>query len=85
MKTDGLLYIYAPMCGTCAIAEKMLTVVEAMDETIDIEKRDANLIPKELETYRVMSVPALLKLENGRVVDRLYAFQNVQHVLSFVQ
>lgn len=85
MVTDGLLYIYAPMCGTCAVAERMLTVVEAIDPKLEIKKRDANYIPKELETYQVMSVPALLKLENGRVIDRMYAFQNVQHVLSFVQ
>ncbi|MFN4215253.1 thioredoxin family protein [Exiguobacterium sp.] len=85
MMTDGLLYIYAPMCGTCAVAERMLTVVEAIDQELKIEKRDANFIPQELEAYQVMSVPALLKLENGRVTDRLYAFQNVQHILSFVQ
>ena len=85
MITDGFLYIYAPMCGTCAVAEKMLTVVEAVDPEIQIEKHDANYIPNELEAYQVMSVPALLKLENGEVQDRLYAFQNVQHVLSFVK
>ena len=85
MMTDGLLYIYAPLCGTCAVAERMLSVVEAIDPKIQIEKRDANFIPNELEAYQVMSVPALLKLENGQVRDRLYAFQNVQHVLSFVK
>nr|WP_285801049.1 thioredoxin family protein [Exiguobacterium sp. s151] len=85
MMTDGFLYIYAPMCGTCAVAERMLSVVEAVDPELKIEKRDANFIPNELEAYQVMSVPALLKLENGQVRDRLYAFQNVQHVLSFVK
>lgn len=85
MITDGLLYIYAPMCGTCAVAEKMLKVVETIDADLHIEKRDANYIPDELDAYQVMSVPALLKLENGQVRDRLYAFQNVQHVLSFVK
>ncbi|STO07606.1 thioredoxin [Exiguobacterium aurantiacum] len=85
MITDGLLYIYAPMCGTCAVAERMLAVVEAVDPTLEIEKHDANFIPNELEAYQVMSVPALLKLEDGQVRDRLYAFQNVQHVLSFVK
>nr|WP_233546646.1 thioredoxin family protein [Exiguobacterium sp. AM39-5BH] len=83
--TDGFLYIYAPMCGTCAVAERMLAVVEAVDPELKIEKRDANFIPKELEVYQIMSVPALLKLENGQVRDRLYAFQNVQNVLSFVK
>jgi len=85
MMTDGFLYIYAPMCGTCAVAERMLSVVEAVDPELKIEKRDANFIPNELEAYQVMSVPALLKLENGQVRDCLYAFQNVQHVLSFVK
>lgn len=85
MISDGLLYIYAPMCGTCAVAERMLAVVEAVDPELAIEKRDANFIPHELEAYQVMSVPALLKLKDGQVEDRLYAFQNVQHVLSFVK
>lgn len=85
MITDGFLYIYAPMCGTCVVAERMLSVVEAVDPELQIEKRDANFIPNELEAYQVMSVPALLKLENGQVRDRLYAFQNVQNVLSFVK
>jgi hypothetical protein len=28
---NGLLYIYAPMCGTCAIAQRMLDIVEATE------------------------------------------------------
>lgn len=81
--TNGLLYVYAPMCGTCAIASRMLEIVEATKDEEWIQKANGNFIPEFLEQAQVMSVPALLKVKDNQVVERLYAFQNVQNVFAF--
>jgi len=80
---NGFLYVYAPMCGTCAIASRMLTIVEATKDGEWIQQANGNFIPEVLEQAQVMSVPALLKIEDNRVVSRLYAFQSVQNVFAF--
>ncbi|WP_026830067.1 thioredoxin family protein [Exiguobacterium antarcticum] len=80
---NGLLYVYAPMCGTCAIASRMLEIVEATKDGEWIEQANGNFIPDFLEQAQVMSVPALLKIEENQVVSRLYAFQSVQNVFAF--
>jgi len=83
--SDGILYVYAPMCGTCAVARRMLEVVEAVRPDVAVHSANGNFIPVFMERERVMSVPALLRLEEGRVVDRIYAFQSVENVLLFCQ
>ncbi|AFS71291.1 thioredoxin family protein [Exiguobacterium antarcticum] len=80
---NGLLYVYAPMCGTCAIASRMLEVVEATKDGEWIQQANGNFIPDFLEQAQVMSVPALLKIEENQVTARLYAFQSVQNVFAF--
>jgi hypothetical protein len=82
---NGLLYVYAPMCGTCAIAERMLAIVEATESGHSIQEANGNFIPDFLEYARVLSVPALLRIEENQVVERLYAFQSVQNVFAFCQ
>lgn len=85
MIETGYAYIYAPVCGTCALAEKMLEVALAVRPHVTVEKYNANVIRETLEKHQVMSVPALLKLENGVVTRRMYAFQNVQNVMEFFE
>lgn len=59
---NGFLYVYAPMCGTCAIASRMLEIVEATKDGEWIQQANGNFIPEFLEHAQVMSVPALLKI-----------------------
>ncbi|MGL4522487.1 MAG: thioredoxin family protein [Bacilli bacterium] len=78
------LYVYAPLCGTCHVAEKMVTVVEEIIGQ-EVERMDANYMEKQLFAWEVESVPCLLLIANGKVQRRMYRFESVPNVLAFVQ
>ncbi|WP_163098937.1 thioredoxin family protein [Peribacillus alkalitolerans] len=76
------LYIYTPICGTCQVASKMLTVVESMLPELKIERIDLNFLPDIANHYKIESVPCFLLFENGTLVERIYAFQSVPDLLA---
>lgn len=42
MKQSGLFYLFTPMCGTCQVAGKMLTITEQLLQNLPIGKADLN-------------------------------------------
>lgn len=79
MKTSALsaFYLYTPLCGTCAVASKMMEVVEHVVSDIPIGKANLNYIQDVAFDYEVESVPCLIISKNGKVHDKIYAFQSV--------
>jgi len=80
----GLVYFYTPMCGTCQVASKMLQVIEKLVE-VDMGKMNLNFFPKLAEHFQIESVPCLLFVKNGEVVEMLYAFRSVPFLLEKVK
>lgn len=81
-KTDqSILYIYTPMCGTCQVASKMLTVCEQLiDEPVP--QLNANYSPELMEEFQVESVPCLLIKKAPNAFEKVYAFQSVPYLLE---
>ena len=79
---SGLVYFYTPICGTCQLASKMIAVVEELLPGKPIVKVDLNYYPILSEKLRVESVPCLLKLDAGIVIDKIYAFKSVTNLLE---
>ncbi|WP_301108866.1 thioredoxin family protein [Sporosarcina sp.] len=75
-------YLFTPMCGTCAVASKMLTVIEAMRPELKIGKADLNYTEQLAYDYEIESVPCLLVHRPGQPVEKIYAFQSVPHLLE---
>lgn len=75
-------YLFTPICGTCAVASKMLSVVEAMRSDLSIGKADLNYVQELTAEYEIESVPCLLIHRPGQPVEKLYAFQSVPHLLE---
>lgn len=71
------LYLYTPLCGTCQVAGKMLSVVEQLLPERKWLKADLNYVPTLAEQYSIESVPCLLVLSNDELVKKIYAFQSV--------
>jgi thiol-disulfide isomerase/thioredoxin len=71
------LYLYTPLCGTCQVAGKMLSVVEQLLPKHHWLKADLNYVPSLAEQYSIESVPCLLVLRNNELVKKIYAFQSV--------
>lgn len=79
-KRTGCLYFYTPMCGTCQVAGKMLTVIEQLLPKIDYGKADLNFIPEMAERFEIESVPCLIIVNKGEVQEKIYAFQSVPYL-----
>ncbi|MBS4173963.1 thioredoxin family protein [Bacillus sp. FJAT-49736] len=75
-----ILYLYTPLCGTCQVASKILGVIEELLPALQMFKADLNYFPKLAEEFQIESVPCLLLLQNGRLKEKIYAFQSVPYI-----
>jgi len=80
--SESLFYLYTPMCGTCAIASKMMEVIVAMKPDLPIGKADLNYVEDLAVDYQIESVPCLLIQKNGEVVHKIYAFHSIPYLLE---
>ena len=73
-------YLYAPMCGTCQVASKMMEVVEELLPNVKIGQANLNYVEQIAVSQKIESVPCLLISENGQVREKIYAFQSVPYI-----
>ncbi|WML47048.1 thioredoxin family protein [Neobacillus sp. PS3-34] len=78
----GLVYFYTPMCGTCQLASKMLRVISEMKPDLEIGKMDLNYTPELAQSLSVESVPCLLFIKGGEIIEMIYAFHSVPFLLD---
>ena len=78
------LYLYTPMCGTCQIASKMMTVVAELMPSVIIGKSDLNYLPQKAIDWQIESVPCLLHVKKGIVVKKYYAFHSVPYLVEIL-
>lgn len=74
------VYVYTPMCGTCKLAERMLTVIEAMRPQLPLVKINIRELVPQMERWRIESVPCLMRIQDAHVQDKLYAFRSVDYL-----
>lgn len=80
LAADGaasVLFVHTPLCGTCALARKMLAVVEAMRPELKIAAANLNWMPGLAQAFRIESVPCLLVREADGSWSRTYRFGSV--------
>lgn len=83
-KSSGLLYFYTPLCGTCQLASRMLTIMLEITD-VKIGKMNLNYFPEMAKYFAVESVPCLLIINNGQVVKTIYAFHSVPYLLENIK
>jgi thioredoxin 1 len=81
-KRTGYLYFYTPMCGTCQVAGKMLTVIEQLLPEVPSGKADLNYLPEMAGEFEIQSVPCLIVIKNGEVQEKIYAFHSVPYLFE---
>lgn len=79
--TTGLVYFYTPLCGTCQVASKMLQVIAELVD-FEIGKMNLNFFPEVAKNFEVESVPCLLFIKEGQVIETIYAFHSVPYLLE---
>ncbi|MFJ7738104.1 thioredoxin family protein [Lysinibacillus sp. NPDC097287] len=79
------LYLYTPLCGTCAVASKMMDVVEQLLPDLLLGKANLNYMEQLAYDYHIESVPCLLVCDSGKVTEKVYAFQSVPFLYELLK
>jgi thioredoxin 1 len=79
-KQDCHVYVFTPMCGTCQVAARMLSVIEEMLPGLKLIKIDVNFAPELAKKFTIESVPCLLIIKNGMMEEKIYAFRSVPYL-----
>ena len=71
------VFLYTPLCGTCMAARKMLDVLYAMDNQLPLYTCNMNLAPELAKAWMIESIPCIVVLKQGRMVEKIYAMGSV--------
>lgn len=71
-----------PLCGTCKVAEKMLTIAMHVGVPSKLYKANINFMPYFRDYWKITSVPALVCLKNGEHIETIYAMQSVDSLVD---
>lgn len=85
LEANGFVYFYTPSCGTCAIAKSYLDIVKEIPEVPLILEQDINYAVSYAAEWKIESVPCLVKVKNGNVIEKLYAFEHVAKLYNFIR
>ena len=72
LKSDQLVLVdfYADWCGPCKMLAPTIEVVaKEYEGIVKVGKLNVDESPKTAEKYRVMTIPTLLFIKNGQVLD----------------
>lgn len=71
-----LLDCWAPWCGPCRMLSPTIDqLAEEMDGKIKVAKLNVDDCPKTAQKFGIMSIPTILIIKGGEVVDRLVGVQ----------
>ncbi len=82
--TKEVIFFHTPFCGTCKLGEQMLEIVESTlgDQAPQIYTGRVSEWQECVQIWQIESVPALVFLENGKVLNKVYAFRSVPDLLT---
>ncbi|MNP17652.1 Thioredoxin [compost metagenome] len=85
--TPLVLFLYTPLCGTCKVASRMLTVIEHLLPADTISAANVNMIPNMVQEYQIRSIPALFILDAQRSdpPDIRYRMGSVEELLDAIR
>lgn len=79
------LYFYTPLCGTCKIGERMLEIINTMNNHIPIRKININYSPMLRDLWQIRSVPCLVVVDAGKPEQFIYAMRSVDYLYEYLQ
>jgi thioredoxin 1 len=82
---EGALYFYTPLCGTCGLAERMLAIVIETIPGLSIYRCNLNFMKTVVATLHIESAPCLIRVQKGKPLTPIYAFQSVDYLYQLLK
>ena len=79
-----LLDFFASWCGPCKMVAPILDEIAEEREDIKVCKVDIDQQPELVSRYRVMSVPTLMVLKEGKIVEQSIGAKPKHQILAMV-
>ena len=79
-----LLDFFASWCGPCRMVAPILDEIADEREDIKVCKVDIDEQPELASRYRIMSVPTLMVLKNGQIVEQSLGAKPKHQILAMV-
>ena len=80
-----VLDFYATWCGPCRMLAPVLAeVAEELGDAVKVCKMDVDEEPEIAEEFGVSSIPTLLLIKNGQIVNWLTGFVPKEEVLALI-
>ena len=79
-----LLDFWAPWCGPCQMVLPIVEEIAAERSDIKVGKINMDENPQLAKQFKVMSIPTLVVLEQGKVVKRAVGARNKDEILEML-
>ena len=79
-----LIDFYADWCGPCRMVSPIVDEIAEEREDIKVCKVDIDEQPELASRYRIMSVPTLMVLKNGQVMEQSIGAKPKHQILAMV-
>ena len=79
-----LLDFFASWCGPCRMVGPILDEIAEEREDIKVCKVDIDEQPELASRYRIMTIPTLMVLKNGNIVDQSIGARPKHQILAMV-
>lgn len=74
------VFFYTPFCGTCKVGERMIEIIAELHPDLNIVKCSVNLCRVLPFRWQIESVPCIVKLRQGILVEKRYRLDNVDEL-----
>ena len=79
-----LLDFWAPWCGPCRMVGPVMEEIAAEHPDIKVGKINVDEQPELARQFRVMSIPTLVVMKNGEVVNRSVGAKPKEQILTML-
>lgn len=79
-----LIDFWAGWCGPCQMLAPILEEIASEVEEVKIAKLNVDENPELAQQFKVMSIPMLVLMKDGKVVDTTVGAQPKEDILTFI-